>query len=362
MGPSRLPAELTDRIIDFCHNDKKTLSNCALTHSSWLAASRFHLFHTLSTTGAFEKTDRAIQLKSILQTRRYTISRGWPSILPYIRTVKIELSFTYNGGARLINAAHLADTICCLLYLVDLPSPSVHVSLSQPSQFLLSPAHALRSFPPVSHNVTFVRLSGVTFTHPNDIWPFLSSFPRLQYLELESVGFNKSADSSLPAESLFDGIPLTTMRLATASMGLVIRGLVRAASSLSHLEDFGIAYQDLRQGEVSQLVDSIQRRVKCLRFSSSCYPGDERNGESRPSVFDISEYIGLHLHNPKIDGLDIWQRSRNLSDGFVHLKRSFWMTSGWTDLAATVDPTCPSNGSQAYCNNFLRQFGNWYLK
>ena len=45
--PNRItpPIELTDRIINFCYNDKTRLSNCALTHSSWLAANRFHLFY-----------------------------------------------------------------------------------------------------------------------------------------------------------------------------------------------------------------------------------------------------------------------------------------------------------------------------
>jgi len=38
MGLAQLPAELTDRVINFYHNDKRTLSNYMFTNSSWLAA------------------------------------------------------------------------------------------------------------------------------------------------------------------------------------------------------------------------------------------------------------------------------------------------------------------------------------
>jgi len=51
--------------------------------------------------------------------------------------------------------------------------------------------------------------------------------------------------------------------------------------------------------------------VKCLRFSASCYPGDERVVEWRPSAFDIRipEFVGsfhslqtLVLDNLRVDG------------------------------------------------------------
>lgn len=288
MESSRLPAELTDRIIDFCHTDRRTLSKCALTHSSWLSASRLHPFHTITTTGVHEDVDRGVQLKYIYK-RPTAPSHRWPPILPYIKTVKIESVRSSDRALQLRNAINLADTIrrfCCLEHL---PVPSVHVDLSQFCQLPRDLGPPLRIFSPVGDIVTRVTLSDVTFTHPNGIWPFLSSFPRLQHLELDGVGFGISTEPNFPADKIFDGIPLSTMRLTTTSMGFVIRGFIKVAGSLSHLDDFGIAYQDIRQEELPQLADAIQRRVKCLRFSASCYPGDERDGEWRPSAFDIGE-------------------------------------------------------------------------
>ena len=44
----RVPFELSDYIIDFLHDDPKALRSCALTCYSWLFASRFHLFRSIS--------------------------------------------------------------------------------------------------------------------------------------------------------------------------------------------------------------------------------------------------------------------------------------------------------------------------
>ena len=42
----RLPAELTDRVIDHLHTDKLALANCSLVCRTWLPASRYHFFQT----------------------------------------------------------------------------------------------------------------------------------------------------------------------------------------------------------------------------------------------------------------------------------------------------------------------------
>jgi hypothetical protein len=303
MASSRLPVELTDRIIDFCHSDKGTLSNCALTHSSWLAASRYHLFHTITRTGVQESVGPGTPSKAATRNTSFNLSHWHAPIVPYIRTVKIESLVNVNRTLRLRNATHLADAIRQFCNRESLPVPSVHVTMS----LLLGPSDALWPSQ-VSDMVTHVKLLNVTFSHPNDIWPFLSLFRQLQHLELESVGFSNSAQSNLPAERMFDGVPLSTIRMATASMGFVISSLIRVAGSLTHLDEFGIAYQDIRQGALPQLAEGIQRGVKCLRFSASCYPGDERNIEWRPSAFDISEHA---TPTPTIRTLTIRMPDRN---------------------------------------------------
>ena len=43
--PDPFPPELTDTVIDHLHGDVSSLRACALTSSSWLSASRYHLFN-----------------------------------------------------------------------------------------------------------------------------------------------------------------------------------------------------------------------------------------------------------------------------------------------------------------------------
>ena len=303
MGSSHFPAELTDRIIDFCHNDKRTLSNCALTHSSWLAASRFHLFHTITTTGAHEKIGRANRLESIIHERPLALPSRHSSILPYIKTVKIESLVEAGRMARLEDAAYLALTIHRLCNLERLPVPSVHTTLRS----FLSQWVALSSLSVANGIVTHVKLSHVTFDDPNDIWLFLTSFPLLQYLKLQSVGFNL-AESGFPAGGIFNGVPLTTIRMTTASMGFIIGSLIRVAGPLSHLNDFGITYQDIRQEALPQLADAIQERVKCLRFNASCYPSGGWARGWRPSASDTS---GQTILTFTIRKLTVWLSDRD---------------------------------------------------
>ncbi|EMD30984.1 hypothetical protein CERSUDRAFT_60622, partial [Gelatoporia subvermispora B] len=41
------PPELTDRVIDYLHDDNTALGNCGLVCRAWLPSSRMHLFrHT----------------------------------------------------------------------------------------------------------------------------------------------------------------------------------------------------------------------------------------------------------------------------------------------------------------------------
>ena len=302
MGSSHLPVELTDHIIGFYHDDKKTLSNCALTHPSWLAASRSHLFHTITTTGAYKKTTRATRLKSIVDyyQRPPTLPLRHSSILPYIKAVKIEsLVERDDRAARHKRAALLAHTIRQLCNREGLPAPSVHVALSM----YLDRNSTLRSFSLASDIITHLKLSNVIFNSSEYIWPFISSSPRLQCLELEKVWFDFE-ECNFPAEGIFHGVPLSTIRMTTGTMGFIIDSLIKVAGSLSHLDDFGITYQDVRQETLPQLADAIQRRVKCLRFSATCYPGNERLGEHRPSASDISERATL-ARNRETDGLGV---------------------------------------------------------
>jgi hypothetical protein len=178
MGSPPLPVELKDRIIDFCHDDQKT----ALTHSSWLPVCRFHLFHTISSSGE-DGANRAVQLRSIASSGPVVGSQRWLSLLPYIKIVKIA------------DALYLAHTVRCLCSSESLSPPSVHMRLSNLD---LGPGVLSTSLSQIIDTVTHVQLLNVFFTRTDDIWKFLSPLSRLQHLELSEIGFYHSTGYSHP--------------------------------------------------------------------------------------------------------------------------------------------------------------------
>ncbi|KAH9915314.1 uncharacterized protein B0H18DRAFT_1041953 [Fomitopsis serialis] len=48
LGPPVMPPELTDRIVDFLHDDHAALKSCGLTCRPWLSAVRYHLYYAIS--------------------------------------------------------------------------------------------------------------------------------------------------------------------------------------------------------------------------------------------------------------------------------------------------------------------------
>ena len=288
MQATDLPAELTDRIIDFCHDDKGTLSSRALTHSSWLPASHFHLFHTVISLGDRNITlERATQLVTIVRNTPPAVSQRFSSPLPYIKIVEIEPSPTSSLGVQLGDGQYITNAVRHFGSLDSLPPPSVHVSFSlvipAPGTALITALSFIRDI------VTHVKLNNVTFVRSDMMFSFLSSLSQLQYLELSGVGFHENTEYSLPGERTFDGVPLSTLRITMAPTAIVIPSLVRVATSLSHLEDLGIVhYQDIRQEELPRLAESIQGTVRCPRLSAGCYPG-EWGEHSRSPAPDTSE-------------------------------------------------------------------------
>lgn len=82
MDSYSLPQELTDRILDFFHNDRKSLLNCRMVCKCWLPCASYHLFHRLT---IFDSLD---------------LSRT--AVVPYVRSLRI-----ISTGFRRINELQL---------------------------------------------------------------------------------------------------------------------------------------------------------------------------------------------------------------------------------------------------------------
>jgi hypothetical protein len=72
---TRLPVELTDRIIDFLHSQRRTLAICSLVCKGWVPASRYHFFQELR-LNPFQPID----LLELIQSPTSTLTTCLPKL------------------------------------------------------------------------------------------------------------------------------------------------------------------------------------------------------------------------------------------------------------------------------------------
>lgn len=92
-----VPPEITDRIIDFLHNDDPALLNCSLVCKQWTPSSRYHLFHTVQASGLNGQRKLASMLEST------------PQLGQYVRVVYIMIRYDVTTTSICQKLANLTD-------------------------------------------------------------------------------------------------------------------------------------------------------------------------------------------------------------------------------------------------------------
>ncbi|OCH91671.1 hypothetical protein OBBRIDRAFT_512542 [Obba rivulosa] len=143
-----LPAELTDRILDFSHDDEDTLKVCSLVCRAWTPSSRFHMFSTLSID-----EDRLDRLAACLLSS--------PHLAGYVR--ELVLSFRDSSGfgvfasisPGLVNLHRISITMQLRCRLRSVPTMASVTHLSLYKHLSISTvgkvSNFLRAFPNVQH-------------------------------------------------------------------------------------------------------------------------------------------------------------------------------------------------------------------
>jgi len=288
MGPPALAPELTDHIIDFLHDDDEALRACTLTHPTWLPASRFHLFNTITVDGADGIKERIAALDLLSEARAFS----------YIRTVKI-VSVVPSGErtTQLQDAVLFYRSVQRALSEPGSDSnpdnstsrlPTAHLRLGNFCNLRAGSGNLLPALSEILDVVTHLEFSSPILYRRNDFWPFVSSFPNLHSLKVTSLAFHHHGDDRLPPQPRLKNIPLSKIRIDTMSMGFIIDSLLAYADVFTSLEEFGILYEDVWQIALGKVAEAIQGKVKVLRFSAKCHPGKEPSRDRRPSTFDPS--------------------------------------------------------------------------
>lgn len=118
LGP-RFPPELSDAVIDFLHDDKKTLRECALVCKAWVATSRLHLFQEIT-----------LQVKDGRFPEAFVkILRSAPALSSSIKVLHVRSAATHSR-----ETLHPLSALSVLDHLLALHSLILHVPIIDASE------------------------------------------------------------------------------------------------------------------------------------------------------------------------------------------------------------------------------------
>ena len=173
----RIPLELLIYIFSFLQDNKTALSACSLCCSSFSAASRPLLFHTLRTRTNPEATDR---FKRIL--------RSGPSVLPLIKRIDVVSFLGASADTLQViskiatrRRRHARHTPLALNVVIQPTSPRSH-SFMDSTQLRLSP---------VVNWITSLELGGLDVAKDTRFWYLILSFHALKSLVLGRVNVSE---------------------------------------------------------------------------------------------------------------------------------------------------------------------------
>jgi len=264
-----MPPEIVDRIIDYVHDDTKTLIACSLVARDWVPSTRLHLFTKFSLLSA-HKVARFTELDSFA-----------PDILYYCQELSIGTNNKYDDPS----------TPGSLPLVGTLPS-----TISGRAERFTS-LHTL-------HFRGFSRLKGVliaslvdfsekittiTFTHSNlescyDLWKILRLFPNLENVHASDLGYSSSKEGGLAvAPSYCHSPPIVSFSLHTYCQGFVLEQLAEPPYPLTHLKSLEIHHTDQQQRHLNSVATKYQDAITTLKFSAYSTLGSGTRSRSPPS-------------------------------------------------------------------------------
>jgi hypothetical protein len=181
----RLPAELTDIIVDFLHNDDESLANCSLVCKAWLAAARYHVF------GELLLHPWNVEAFVNLITHPSAIV----NVVPYIHCLAIDQVISrhtdlFDGmfpglrGFDFVRRLELQNIHC-----VNYEMLSVDGFIS------------------VFKSVTDLRLHNPVFDRPTISWYVVAQFPSLRRLAITNPMFHGDLSHLPPGYDFSDIVP-----------------------------------------------------------------------------------------------------------------------------------------------------------
>lgn len=250
-----IPPEIVDRIIDYSHDDTKTLVACSLTARDWVPSTRLHLFTNLSLLSA-RQVSRFIELDSLA---------------PYIFNHCQELSLGSNsqfGDFHPTGSQPFNGTPQSLIDEHVGHFASLHTLHFRGFRTGVK-GDFLASLLGVSVKITTATFTDISFESCHDLWKILRSFPNLENVHVADLGYSHREEENLIiAPSNCYSPPIASFSLHTHCQGFVLERLAEPPYPLTHLTSLEIHHTDQQQRALDSVAAKYCNAITTLRFSA----------------------------------------------------------------------------------------------
>ncbi|KAI0705211.1 hypothetical protein BC835DRAFT_1410089 [Cytidiella melzeri] len=282
-----LPCELDDIILDNLHDDRLTLSRCALVRRSWLATARYHFWNHLRVNCT---TDELTKLHTLLTATS-------PDVGFYIRSVIVMQKKGESCQWYDLDLLHYTLSVLALLpNLTNLTLDGLwfgarNRSVGKPTSAVIHPS------------VRRLSISTCSFDNFEDVQQLCLSFPALSRLQFDGVWWGRWAGESTQLQHE-DNSSVAVPKLALHELDLgscfsrdrVVEWLLDA-TPVNTVETLKLPLIGAYDTRLRELLTSVGSSLRHLEIGSPSTHGQGRNTStperSLESYLDLSTNTSL---------------------------------------------------------------------
>jgi len=268
---SGIPPELSDRVIDFLHDERDALKACSLTCKAWLPASRFQLWNRVVLRYSGDGTDYAEFLK------------GSPAITSCIVDLTVEFPTDRNhDNSKAAEAKWMTETLIPIFSTLRILQQLTFVgAVFGADGFLAS----------IYPNLSTAKVVQLSMCHFSNFSPFVElvwSCPLLENLRIDTITFDQ-VDAYTPRPP---SVPrpelkfLVIIYYSSVHMPVVIDWLV-SEGFCTHVGFLVVFQQHIECPAITRLLPAVGSNLRHLSVSYALLPTapDSKDGKSVASPY-----------------------------------------------------------------------------
>jgi hypothetical protein len=261
-----IPPELSDRVIDFLHDDWTALKACSLTCKAWLPTSRFHLWNRVVLRYPGDGTDYAEFLKAS----------------PVITSCIVDLTIEFptdrsNDTSREAEAEWMTDTLIPIFSTLKILRQLMFLGAYFGEDAFLAKISSSLS------TARVVQLSTCHFSKFSSFVELVWSCPSAENLRLDAISFDE-VDAYTPRPLSVPRPELKFLMIiyySSVHMPVVIDWLV-SEGFCTHVDFLVVFQQHIDSPAITRLLPAVGSNLRHLSVSYQSLPTapDSKDGKS----------------------------------------------------------------------------------